>query len=574
MSATTRLTITASGSGASNANGGNAGQSGEISVPNTGIINHADAPFAIGGIILFFAVLLIIFKRHHKNSFHIFKKRTFTLSIVTLLVLSGLAVALPKLQQTNEAQAYEAALTNLDEYLAIDSSSVGQLELNLSDFAGQEVAYIKDTITVNEVVSEPHTVHFKITPTSWVPFSEAFVYTTDDPTSADATWQPVTTDRIAAVGAETATNGKTYDIYYGVRLGEIPAGTYSVDINYDTLVDFDGTMQAMNQKICQRLPLETNVVLRDVRDDNYYTIMRAADDSCWMTEDLRLALSAKKALTNADTDLNTKNSWKPSMGTMYEHYDEHDDEYYFYADPSHQTLISNPCEDTHSDYERKICSFDHQISIEDDYYNNGTVWYDWSAATASSLSYNDMLNRTNEGEMYVAEDSICPKGWQMPFDAHFDSLFNANGRTQFSKLGLYTYFNLPEITQRDSELYIQIYDESYPYLNSYGGTNSVRCVLSYVGEATLTLGRDVQTAETSRMGVEFTVPMAIPKGSENTGDFLGYVAINPEHFHVYDTYYNMANVQVYEPGETYTFYAPHTILYPLFEFLSYPYFGP
>ncbi len=45
MSATTRLTITASGSGASNTNGGNAGQSGEISVPNTGIINHADAPF-------------------------------------------------------------------------------------------------------------------------------------------------------------------------------------------------------------------------------------------------------------------------------------------------------------------------------------------------------------------------------------------------------------------------------------------------------------------------------------------------------------------------------------------------
>ncbi len=73
MSATTRLTITASGSGASNTNGGNAGQSGEISVPNTGIINHADAPFAIGGIILFVVVLLIIFKRHHKNSFHIFK---------------------------------------------------------------------------------------------------------------------------------------------------------------------------------------------------------------------------------------------------------------------------------------------------------------------------------------------------------------------------------------------------------------------------------------------------------------------------------------------------------------------
>lgn len=561
MSATTRLTITASGSGTSNTNGGNAGQSGEISVPNTGIINHADAPFAIGGIILFFAVLLIIFKRHHKNSFHIFKKRTFTLSIVTLLVLSGLAVALPKLQQTNEAQAYEAPLENIDEYLSIESTSAGQLALNLSDFAGQEVAYIKDTVTLNEAVEEPHTVHFKITPTSWVPFSEAFVYTTDDPTSADATWLPVTADRIAAVGAETATSGKTYDIYYGVRLGEIPAGTYSVDINYDTLVDFDGTMQAMNQKICQRLPLETNVVLRDVRDDNYYTIMRAADDSCWMTEDLRLALSAKKALTNVDTDLNTKDSWRPGIGTAYEYYDEEEGEWYYYADSSMQTLLNDPCENASN---WQACTFNERSSWV--YGNEEVVLYNLSAAIVSSLSYDDILDQIDRYGAYVAEDSICPKGWQMPVDAHFDSL-SSNGMAHYSKLKLgnnYSLF-LSEMVRGNYGILMQTYG-SYDYYGGFSFTDYetvVRCVLSYSGEATLTLDGNIQTTETSRMGAEFTVPRAIPRSSD---DFRGYVAVNPERFYIYNRYDNDGTfyVKIYEPGETYTFYAPHTVLYPVF----------
>ncbi len=486
------------------------------------------------------------------------------MSIVTLLVLSGLAVALPKLQQTNEAQAYNPSLENIDEYLAIDSSSVGQLELNLSDFAGQEVAYIKDTITVNEAVEEPHTVHFKITPTSWVPFSEAFVYTTDDPTSADATWQPVTTDRIAAVGAETATNGKTYNIYYGVRLGEIPAGTYSVDINYDTLVDFDGTMQAMNQKICQRLPLETNVVLRDVRDDNYYTIMRAADDSCWMMEDLRLVLSTKKALTSADTDLNTKDSWRPGIGTGYEYYDEEDDEWYYYADSSMQTLLNDPCENA-SDW--RACAFNENSSwVYDD---EGVVWYNLSAAIVSSLSYDDILDRIDRYGEYVAEDSICPKGWQIPVDAHFDSL-SSNGMAHYSKLKLgynHPFFLPSEMVWGNGRILMQTYG-SEGYYGGFSFTDyhetAVRCVLSYSGEATLTLDGNIQTAETSRMGAEFMVPRSLP--TNFNPDFRGYVAVNPEGFYIYNRYDNDGTfyVKVYEPGETYTFYAPHTVLYPVF----------
>ena len=554
MSTTTHLTITASGSNASN---GGAGQSGEISVPNTGIINHADAPFAIGGIILFVAVLLIIFKRHHKNGFRIFKKRTFTLSIVTLLVLSGLAVALPKLQQADDAQAYVAPLDNIDEYLSINSSSAEQLALNLSDFAGQEVAYVKDTITISEAVSDPHTIHFKINPTSWVPFSEAFVYTTDDPTATDITWLPVTADRIAAVSAETSTSNETYNIYYGVRLGEIPDGTYSVDINYDVLVDFDGTMQGMNQKICQRLPLETEVVLKDVRDDKNYTIMHMADDSCWMTENLGLELSNKKTLTSADTDLNTKNSWKPNFGTVYMHYDAENDDYLYYADPSMQTIAEDLCENA-SNWE--ACYYNYNTSWAE----NEAIWYSWSAANASSLSYADVLEQTEEYGAYVAENSICPKGWQMPSEAHVDSLFNAS-EMNLSKLRLDNdAFYLPWITSYNNRLYAQEfyyrYGESGFYLGEYVGEGlRVRCVLNYSGEATLTLASNTQTAETSRMGAEFTVPNIFAMGQ---GDFIGYVAIDPDDFYIYSG--GRFYVQIYEPGETYTFYAPHTVLYPVF----------
>ena len=546
---TTRLTIVTEGRTISDGNGDDTHE--EIVTPNTGAINPVSAPMIFGGALLLIIILFVFFKNRHKTGFHLSKKRTLGISIITILALFGLLNAATKLNQPEEAKAAKVQYIEAD-YLTIDAASAGELTLNLDDFESGKVAYIKDTITVNEDIVGAHIIEFTATVPEDNPFGEALVYTTSDPTAQDTTWQALPADKTIMVEADASAKDQTYDIYYGVNPTEIPAGTYTVDINYDANIAFDGTMQSMNQTICRRLPLETRFTLKDIRDDKEYRIVHLADDSCWMIDDLALELSTSKTLTSADTDLNTKDSWTPNMSTT----DDGDD---------------NPCNNMffESEHDYNICKAEYNASI----YNSesDTYYYNWSAATATDLDYEVMLDRLLEEELYVAEDSICPKGWQIPLDAHYNSAFNAYEggsvwdilrlRNSNNTEGIYPIIPIIAYNPASGDS-LQLNDYYLWAENDYWQISrddldyedNVRCVLNYSGEATLTIGNNTQTATLSRAGAEFTIPDNIPARDGYT--FMGYVAVNMEQDETYSKI-------VYLPGRTYTFYAPHTVLYPI-----------
>ena len=552
---TTRLTIVTEGRTVSDDNSDDTHE--EIVTPNTGAINPVSAPMIFGGALLLIAVLFVFFKNRHKTGFHLSKKHTIVISVITILALFGLLNTAPRLSQPEEAKAAKVQRIEAD-YLTIDAASAGELTLNLDDFESGKIAYIKDTITVNEDVVGAHTVEFTATVPEDIPFNEALVYTTSDPTAQDTTWQTLPADKTIVVDTDTSAEGQTYDIYYGVNPVEIPAGTYTIDINYDASITFDGTMQSMNQTICQHLPLETRFTLKDVRDDKEYRIVHLADDSCWMIDDLALELSTRKALTSADTDLNTKDSWTPNKNTMI-------------VNDWSEYWNNNPCNDALDDIEREACGAELNTSVYDE--ESRGYYYNWSAATATDLDYNAMADQLFEEELYVAKDSICPKGWQLPLDAHYNSVFD-------SYRGDYEIWSVLRLLSGDNEA------PAYPYpmtpiltyehhsINPlkahyfYGDSDEwgfdyddpsyvedVRCVLNYSGEATLTIGSNTQTAPLSRAGADFTIPNIIPARDGYT--FWGYAAVDQDA----DVWSNI----IYLPGRTYTFYAPHTVLYPIWE---------
>lgn len=530
----------------------------EITTPNTGIINSANAPMIFGGALLLITVLFVFFKNRRKTGFRLSKKRTFTISIITVLALFGLLNAAPKLSQTEEAKAAKVQRIEAD-YLTIDAASASELTLNLDDFESGKVAYVKDTITVNEDIVGAHTVEFTATVPEDIPFGEALVYTTSDPTAQGTTWQTLPADKTIVVDTDASAEGQTYDIYYGVNPTEIPAGTYTIDVNYDANITFDGTMQSMNQTICRRLPLETRFTLKDIRDDTEYRIVHLADDSCWMIDDLALELSTRKALTSADTDLNTKDSWTPNMNTMV----INDWSEYW-------NNINNPCNDAFDEIAYEACGAELNTSVYDKEYRR--YYYNWSAATATDLDYNAMVNQISEEGLYVAKDSICPKGWQLPLDAHYNSAFDSysgnfeiwsvlrlggdNEASSYPMTPILTYGHYLTTPLEAHYFYGDSDDWGLDY-DSPSYPNEVRCVLNYSGEATLTIGNYTQTASLSRAGAEFTIPDDIPARDGYT--FWGYAAVDMEQ----DA--DVWSSIVYLPGKTYTFYAPHTVLYPIWE---------
>jgi len=550
---TTRLTIVTEGRAISD------DTQESIITPNTGIINSANVPMIFGGALLLIAIFFVFFKNRRKTGFRLSKKHTLTISVITVLTLFGLLNAAPKLSQPEEAKAAKVQRIEAD-YLTIDAASAGELTLNLDDFESDKIAYIKDTITVNEDIVGAHTIDFAATVPEDIPFSEALVYTTSDPTAQDTTWQTLPADKTIVVDTDTSAEGQTYDIYYGINPVEIPAGTYTIDISYDANITFDGTMQSMNQTICQHLPLETRFTLKDVRDDKEYRIIHLADDSCWMIDDLALELSTSKTLTSADTDLNTKDSWTPNKNTMI-------------VNNWSEYWNNDPCNDIDDVIDYEVCRAELNISVYDE--ESRGYYYNWSTATATDLDYNAIANRLSEEELYVAKDSICPKGWQLPLDAHYNSAFDSyRGNFEIwsvlrllngdNEAPVYPYPMTPILTYEHHSINPlkahYFYGDSGEWGFDYDDPSyveDVRCVLNYSGEATLTIGSNTQTAPLSRAGADFTIPNNIPTRDGYT--FWGYAAVDME---------QDAHVQskiIYLPGRTYTFYAPHTVLYPIWE---------
>lgn len=124
-------------------------------------------------------------------------------------------------------------------------------------------------------------------------------------------------------------------------------------------------MQQMTPEICASVAVGTSKNLTDTRDNNTYTIVKAVDNNCWITQNLRIV---NKTITPSDSDVST-NFTIPTSSTSG------------FSDTNTASVY---------------------------YSGNSTygTYYSWYAATAGtgtgSLSTGD------------ASSSVCPKGWQLP----------------------------------------------------------------------------------------------------------------------------------------------------------------
>ena len=171
--------------------------------------------------------------------------------------------------------------------------------------------------------------------------------------------------------------------------------------------------------IAARLPYFDNVaqaLLTDIRDSKTYVIRKLADGNCWMVKNLDLDLSTSVALTNQNTDLNSKASWTPqnstqtTTGTVW-------------AEDGGDTARSMDPGNIYFPGGAGTGAADTNGNLAGA--TSGEPWefvgnyYNWYAATAGTGLASAVNSDSGSGN---ATDSICPKGWWLPFALRARSL--------------------------------------------------------------------------------------------------------------------------------------------------------
>lgn len=182
----------------------------------------------------------------------------------------------------------------------------------------------------------------------------------------------------------------------------IIAATVSVLASYSTptthavgrtLSDIS-TMQEMEWSVCKSSAIGATATLRDVRDNNTYTVRRHEDGNCWMTQNLRLTTDSlastghSNVLTSLDTDMRASDNYTLPISSL-------------------------------NGFDGSSSYLNEMYYAEDE--TNG-AYYSFIAATAgtgdASLISGD------------APSSICPKGWKLPSysgDSSYANLLTAAG---------------------------------------------------------------------------------------------------------------------------------------------------
>ena len=161
--------------------------------------------------------------------------------------------------------------------------------------------------------------------------------------------------------------------------------------------------------------LASVTALTDIRDNQTYAVARLADDNCWMIENFRFGGNSA-TLDNTYTN-------NPAVPMTY----------YYPGTSMQMTTYSYStsaapaqwCTDgTQSCTERLLFNTDNTVmgKTASTYSTSGNViaygnYYNWYGATAGRISH----YYTNNA---VADGSICPKGWDLPYDKgdEFDTI--------------------------------------------------------------------------------------------------------------------------------------------------------
>ena len=246
---------------------------------------------------------------------------------------------------------------------------------------------------------------------------------------------PTANGDTAIISTSSPTEADTYNLTFGTKVDtSLPSGTYSNDVVVSVVVNPTiitsitqlTYMQDMTPEICASSTENDTTRLTDIRDGKQYWVAKLPDNNCWMTQNLDLDLTNGTLLTPDDSDVSS--SWDPprstekngtvtSDSTYTETYSwdfglyvkNNPDDYDSYCD---RVKTMSGCEgwtdatDLTPAEAEWTGSVDNTVSgsTYDAHFLIGN-FYQWNAATAGSGG-----TITSQ----EADDSICPKGWQLP----------------------------------------------------------------------------------------------------------------------------------------------------------------
>lgn len=206
---------------------------------------------------------------------------------------------------------------------------------------------------------------------------------------------PVEAQTLAITKASNNT-ADSYSISLGARAGlDAEYGTFKNTFQFlvtsnPVVIDF---MQTYTASDCEQLKAGETKLVYDERDDAAYQVARLRDGICWMTQNLRLGADGNEVtLTSGDSDVTNSFSFTSST--------------------SQEGLFVTANTDTAKAY----YSGDTNLGS---YYN----WYTATAGTGDSTTVADA----------EATGSICPKGWELPNRADYETFllnYKANDLAQ------------------------------------------------------------------------------------------------------------------------------------------------
>ena len=155
------------------------------------------------------------------------------------------------------------------------------------------------------------------------------------------------------------------------------------------------------------------VTLTDTRNNEAYTVRKLADGNCWMTENLRLELTANQVLSPEDTDVTVSTT----VGASTQPYNQPSDNRYDWG-------VASTSDFNRSTVDRWLSRSTKKNGVwatETTPTQSGVpttnltgedqklgVYYNWYTATAGTGNY----DITTGG--ITAQSSVCPAGWQLP----------------------------------------------------------------------------------------------------------------------------------------------------------------
>ena len=217
------------------------------------------------------------------------------------------------------------------------------------------------------------------TPTNMSPNTWGYSWSSTNTNPESTTYQTLSTTNTRLSGDSVSNNSIDFTrrLTFAAKFGEgVKAGHYQTSV----LLSLSATpkqvitlskianMQDMTTGICTESSIGETTTLKDIRDNNTYTIRKHEDGNCWMTQNLRLV----GPITLTPTDSNVKSNYTLPGSNIDG----------FSSSSYYMSQVYYAGNTTHGAY------------------------YSFMAATAGTGN-SSLINGDASG-------SICPKGWKLP----------------------------------------------------------------------------------------------------------------------------------------------------------------